>query len=327
MDGQVTTLTYTNWDDTWFMLSQVTDPCNHTTTLNYDEPPSGYGPVLASITDAAGLTSSLKYSDNNGLRALCTPYGTNSFTFLENDSYDLLAIHINELGLRDHLYMFVDDDQTSQILNSYAAWRPSTTNNGFFAFPNTFDSEDMKRRDTFYWGPLQYPNLPSGFLSALNNTTSPTIDPTLTATDYLQARQRHWLKASSGHRRGQPFPWSGRPVPAARLRARSPGTTMTAKPAAAPRREGTMNLPLFKAWKLPTGESRFIRYERNALGWPTRTIETYTDLNGHLNVRTNTSVISANNIDVLCVTNALGIQVVSNIFNANHSNTYASKQG
>ena len=74
-------------------------------------------------------------------------------------------------------------------------------------------------------------------------------------------------------------------------------------------------MPLFKAWKLPNGESRFIRYDRNTLGWRTREIESYSDGNGNLNVRTNTMTLSADNIHVLSITNALGVQVVSNVYN------------
>jgi hypothetical protein len=127
----------------------VTDACNHTTTLQYDASVGVGMPVLTNITDASGMSSFIQYDSSAPptLSALITPYGTNSFTVL--NSYNTPpAVHVNELGLRDHLYLYVDQDATGQITNSYATNCPTTT-----GFSNLFDAANSDTRNTFYWGP------------------------------------------------------------------------------------------------------------------------------------------------------------------------------
>ena len=66
------------------------------------------------------------------------------------------------------------------------------------------------------------------------------------------------------------------------------------------------------------GESRFVRSLRNTLGPPTNVVETYSDGSGALKFRANSLVYSADNINLLAVTNTLGVRAVSNIFIAYH---------
>jgi len=321
VDGHTTTFTYTNIGTsggTFTMLYRATDVAGHTTTLNYNQDGSEAGPpVLTNIVDAAGLSSSMQYTGSRPTTdlILTTPYGTNTFTtILESGSP--LAVHVNELNLRDHLFLYVDSDATAQITNSYLAYVPTTTN-----FSNTFDPDHSDQRNSFYWGPRQYALLTSDFISGLTN--GPTADLTkLYTTNYVQARQRHWLIDTNVDlttaRLGQTLSLERDPSPDGVTQGLITWYDYDGKSGGNPEVQGTMSYPLFKAWRLPNGESRFIRYERNLLGKVTRMIETYNDAGGGVVLRTNVMVIAANNIDLLARTNVLGVQVVSNIFNAYH---------
>src|SRR6266540_2223971 len=78
-------------------------------------------------------------------------------------------------------------------------------------------------------------------------------------------------------------------------------------------------LPSFSAWVLPGGTStRFTRYTRNQTGSPIEEIDTYTKTDGSIGARTNSFGFASNGIDLLTVTNALGVRVSSNYFNAYH---------
>ena len=226
------------------------------------------------------------------------------------------AVHINELGLRDHLYVYVDADSTGQITNSYAAYCPATTN-----FSNLFDATNSDQRDSFYWGPRQYTLLPSTFLSDLtNNTLAQVYLNELYTTNYLQARQRHWLtNASAGSfQLGQTLSLERTPSPDGVSLGQITWYDYAGKVGNNPEAQGTNSLPLFQAWTLPNGQSRFIRSERNSLAKPTRVIETYSGQGATLQLRTNTLTYGTNSIDLLLVTNALGVQAINNTFNTNH---------
>ena len=68
---------------------------------------------------------------------------------------------------------------------------------------------------------------------------------------------------------------------------------------------------------LPDGTTRFTRSLRNSFGAVTNEISTYT-ANGAVAQRTNTFVYAPNGIDMLAATNAIGVQISSNLFNAYH---------
>jgi len=84
--------------------------------------------------------------------------------------------------------------------------------------------------------------------------------------------------------------------------------------------EGTMRLPLCVAVTVPgnAAESMFTWTPRNALGGPTQGITTWTDTNGNWSTRTNGFGYSADNLDLLAVTNAFGKQVSSNLYTTAH---------
>ncbi len=86
--GQVTTLSYDLFgDDGMYLVTKVTDPFGRFATFEYD---FGFQVIrLVKITDVIGLTSQFVYLDlpipggtnrTDFIRALITPYGTNTFT-------------------------------------------------------------------------------------------------------------------------------------------------------------------------------------------------------------------------------------------------------
>ena len=79
--------------------------------------------------------------------------------------------------------------------------------------------------------------------------------------------------------------------------------------------QGTQINPMFVAQVLPDGTTRFTYSLHNSFGAVTNEISTYT-VNGTNSYRTNTYVYDPSGIDLLITTNALGVQVSSNIYNA-----------
>ncbi|MDB6066116.1 MAG: repeat protein [Pedosphaera sp.] len=239
-------------------------------------------------------------------------YGTTTFAMFY-DGTRPIAIHVNELGLRDHLYLYVGTGDTAKMSSSYASLCPDTT-----PLFNTFDKTNSNLRNSFHWGPRQYPLLTAAFLSTLTNV-SPSVNLSqLASADYLLARQRHWLLASDFLSLGQNLSLERAPSPDGAIQGQITWYDYDGKASGHPDAQGTMNLPSFEAWKLPNGDPRFFNYTRNVLGSPTVLVETYTDGTGSLQRRTTSLNYAANNIDLLTMVNAAGKQIFSNVFNAFH---------
>jgi RHS repeat-associated protein len=320
-DGRATTLTYTNINN-FYLVATVTDPFNRTVTLQYDS--STGCPHLTNITDAAGLSSSFQYDAKNDLTQMTTPYGTTEFTAVTDDSGTngspiAIALQVHEAGAtqgtRDHLYLYVDSGDVSKMPASYASLVPNT-----LGFSNTFDANNSNLRNSFYWNPLQYGQLPTGFVSGLTNLTLSVSE--LSSGNYLEARQRHWLvhtntttdEGSVGHT----LSLERAPSPDGTIQGQITWYDYDNKCNGDPTYEGTSSLPRFVAWTLPNGQSRFVKYVRNSLGRPTQVIETWEASPGNLQLRTNSLTYASNSINLLSVSNALGVLVSSNIYNANN---------
>jgi RHS repeat-associated protein len=309
-DSKLTTLAYTNLNG-YEVVTSVSDPCGHTASLAYDQ--SGASGSLANLTniiDAVGLSNNITYK-NGQAAALLTPYGTTTFAVLSSPP----AVHVNELGLRDHLYVYIDSDGSGLVTNSLSAYAPST-----LPYSNTLDTADSDQRDSFHWGPRQFAFLSPDFVSALNGET-PVFNTTLLyATNYLHARLRHWLMTTNAGVAvlGQTLSLERNPSPDGVTPGEITWYDYAGKPNGNPEVEGTMRLPQMIAWKLPNGDKRFVRSERNLIGNATNKVETYTGAGSTVAVRTNTMTYAANNIDLLVLTNAAGIQASSNAFNAHH---------
>lgn len=315
-DGRRTWLTYTQINSMW-LVAKVTDPFGRSATLQYD---SATVPNLVSITDAANISSSFGYDSNDNLNSLVTPYATNSFTPASGtDGYGhaVYAMWVHEAGVhqgtRDNLYMYYNQGDAARVPPNYASYCPTTT-----SFSNTFDSTNSNLRNSFFWSPLQFELLPTTFVQDLANGICDAS--LLAATNFLDARQRHWLQATvnGSLTLGSTLSLERAPSPDGVTQGEITWYDYDNKNSGDPTQEGTSMLPRLTAWKLPNGESSFTYYQRNGFGLPTNTIETWDDTAGTLRLRTNTFIYATNNLDLLVVTNAAGFLVTSNVYDANH---------
>jgi len=305
VDGKLTTLTYTNIGN-YSLVKEVTDPYGRKAVLSYDS--STAYPVLTNITDAIEISSSMLYDNTSfNLIQLSTPYTSVQFLGLEDStggSNKVLWIKETGVsqGLRNHVYLYADTGDTNKMTNSFAAWRPQTTNaSAGYSFPNTFDAANSHLRNSFHWNPVQYAFLPSAFTSSITNSA---LDiSSLMSSNYLHARMRHWLLTTNA----LTGVWSAS-TSLSIERASSPDGVMQGqitwydydnKLSGDPQWKGTSFLPRYIAWTLPNGESRFTYNLRNSLGYPTNVIETYNDSSANLKVRTNSYGYAANKIDLI----------------------------
>jgi YD repeat-containing protein len=246
-DGK-TSLVYYNSTNPYStnLISQVVDPFGRTVNLSYDS--SGH---LTNITDVATNSSSFAYDVNDWVTNLTTPYGTTSFQMTgmtaANVSPDFRSVLVTQPDSGNRLYLF--DSFAPGIATNYVAGQiPSTA-----TYPNTFDTNDLNLRNTFYWGPLQYASLSTNNLFAF------------TTNDFRKARMRHWLLSSSTNvgetisLQREPSPDSGGYLEGRKTWYDYAGKTNIEY-------EGTQAQPLFIACVLPDGTTSFQRNDRNLLG-------------------------------------------------------------
>ena len=304
-DGLTNTLTYVSSNPfSTNLISEVSDPYGRHITLKYDD--NGF---LTNLTDVAGLSSSFVYDDNGYATNLITPYGTTRFQYTEDPTGTNAppfgrSIRVMEPDGGCQLWVYTNN---APGIPSYYATSdvPSTE-----PFANTFDNTNLDCGNIFHWGRRQYALLSTTNISAL------------TASDYRVSRMRHYLIGSVVLFAGQV---QTNISPSASLeRAPSPDGTLTGQITwldyagqTDPEYQGTNSLSLSIAKVLPDGSTRFVRTERNINGKPTRRIETYSSGASDA-LRTNTFTYASNGIDLLAATDALGVQTVSNAYNAYH---------
>lgn len=149
-----------------------------------------------------------------------------------------------------------------------------------------------------------------------------------TADDYRLGRLRHWLIGGMevegdivtfpGHDtlslQRDPHPET---TPGTPLSGQITWFDYVGKHATRNDLEGTLRQPRFIARVRPDRspkESQFVYFEHNAQAHPTRQIETWTLPNGTAGTRTNRFVYAADGIDLLKITNAAGVLVMSNLY-------------
>lgn len=304
-DGRTNLISYTtNNAFSTNLISSVVDPFGRTTSLAYDS--TG---LLTNITDVAGLASSLAYNNSRWVTNLATPYGSTSFAFTDSTGTNATpngrSVLVTEPDGSRQLFLYTNS--APGVASSYAG--SAVPNTGTFS--NLFDNSELNLRNSFHWGRRQFAALSTTNLTALTN-----ILANLTANDYRKGRLQHWLKSGS-NTVGDIVSLAREPSPDAGGTSEGPITwyDYTGKTNAACL--GTQVLPLFGALVLPDGTTRFTRTERNALGAVTNEISTYTS-NSVAALRTNTYTYATNLIDLVSATNALGVQVLSNSYNAYH---------
>jgi RHS repeat-associated protein len=297
-DGHTTSVYYntTNWDST-NLISQVTDPFGRNAYLGYDTLGR-----LTNITDVYGIETSFQYDGLDRIVSMTTPYGTTSFSMTESNSTDALpsgrSILISE---PDNTYqLYYCKDSAPGVAGSYATNQvPNTA-----PFTNTFENSNLSVHDTFHWGPQQYAALSTTNLSSM------------TSSDFSKAHLKHWL-LSGASTVGETLSVERLPSPdsAGAVAGHLQWYDYIGKTNVD--YQGTNCEPLFVADVLPGGSTRCARTERNMLGLPLTQITTYGS-GSPAPFRTNVLTYAANGIDLLTVTNAVGVQILSNSYNGFH---------
>lgn len=279
------------------LISQVTDPFGRTVSLMYDN--NGH---LTNITDVAGIISAFTYDASDLPTSLTTPYGTTAFsitTGITNISYNGRSVLITQPDGGHQLYLFTNN--APGIPYSYTSDQvPNTA-----PFANGFGNLNLNTNDSFYWGPRQY--------TALSTTNIEMF----TANDFQKARMRHWLQNAWGCSQTISLEREFSPDSAGNIEGQKTWYDYYGKYSGNLDYEGAFIYPLMFAQVLPDGTTSFKKEDRNSLGYITDEIETYST-GGSVLLRTNFYGYAANSIDLITTTNALGIQVSSNYYNANH---------
>ena len=290
-DGRTNTLAYgTGNPYSTNLIATVTDSFGRYCTLLYDS-----GGNLTNITDVAGLSSTLNYDSGDRVASMATPYGITTFSLTDSPVLNGRAVLVTHPDAAQELFYY--SDQAEGVTSSYATNEiPNTA-----PFTNTFDTASLNMRNTFHWGPRQYAALSTTNLWGL------------TANDFRLARMHHWLLAgsitsvsSTISLERSPSPDSSGLIEGQKIWFDAIGKTNSAY-------EGSQTLPLFAAYVLPDGATAFTRTDRNVLGNITTEVSTYSG-----GLRTNTLTYAANEVDVVTLTNAYGVQVASNSYNGFH---------
>ena len=146
-------------------VTSVADPFGNMALLGYDM----YG-ALVSLTDAAGLNSTIQYNPQGWTTRLATPYGDTDFSYTGSTPNRDVTVNAADGG--EYLYLF--DFNTTAVPTPWAATEePAVTPNNFENIAN--------QRNSYFWGPRQY---------KLLSTTNVTA---LSLTDFDRARLRHWI--------------------------------------------------------------------------------------------------------------------------------------
>ncbi len=302
-DGRTNSLYYTDpFNET--EVTQVTDPYGRSAYFQYDE----YY-LLTNITDSAGMSSSVSYDANGVATALVTPYGTTTFDFVDKSANDQTARQgtISDPNNGTEIYAFVENYNNVEslygVLYYPAAQVPTNTPIG------TLNNTNLWSRNSYHWSRLQTPTL------------STTDVDYMVASDFLKARLRHWL--------GE-YPDGENLLSMDTLsleRAYSPDGSAEGqktwydypgKEGGESGNKGAHILPGVVARVLPDGSTWYQWLRRDSWGQPTNIVETYTQPDGAIGLRTNQFVYATNGLDLVRHLGPQGEQVVSNYF----GNTY-----
>ena len=266
-DGRASTLSYTNSDHS--LITGATDPFGRTAVLRYDS--TG---LLTNITDTAGLSSSFQYDSQYWVTNLSTPYGTTTFEHLDNGFTNsdgggpylgvIRAIRVVDAVGGTNVYML---RQPTPIVGYY--YFPSPYVPGAW-WDSYFDFDYLEWRDSFHWGPRQAASLPSDMNSFGDS-------------DYINARVRHWLHATTNcddDYLSQTLSVEVQPSPD----GVNPGqfTWYIYDGMNCAWHEGTNSLPAVVTRALPDSTVWYTTYQRDAWGRATNITDTYSAYYGDL---------------------------------------------
>jgi RHS repeat-associated protein len=299
-DGMTNTVSYdtTNTYST-NLVNQVVDPFGRTAMFAYDEQGR-----MTNITDVIGLVSSMAYDVSGYVTTLITPYGTNRFLYTETTGVNRppygRSVRIIEPDGSCQLYLYTNG--APGVASSYASGAVPDT----YPLGNNFDNSNLDQRNTFHWNRQQY--------ASLSNTNIGS----LSAADFKICTMKHWLLSDFlGGNSGISFALSLERAPSPDGSTEGQKVWYDYYGKTNTEYQGTETLPLFIGMVLPDGSTHFTRTLRNSLGAVTNAVDTYTS-GATTALRTNIFVFDTNEIDLLRVTNALGVRVVSNAYNGYH---------
>ena len=301
-NGRTNTLLYASTNPG--VIKEIDDPYGNKATFAYDG-----GWYLTNIVNAAGLSSSFAYAGVGGaISSFTTPYGTQSFVhtnltlpggYLGLTNYVVRAVEIIEPDSNRQMYGYRDlssklnpSDNTSLLPYSYTSGQvPNTSPIG-----NTLNNLDMDARNSFYWSRAAYAQL-STVWNIGGGGCAHDVNCGLTVTDYLYARLRHWLGATSQtpaeltdtldmERAGSLDGTTEGP----KVWYDYPGKSVAQK-------IGTMPAVSLVGVVLPDGSTSFQNFQLSSLGSTTNTIGTYSS-GGSVLLRTNSAIFFPNGIDL-----------------------------
>lgn len=277
------------------LIAQVVDPFGRTTSLLYNT--NGF---LTNITDVVGIASSFAYNTNNWITNLTTPYGATTFAFTDTRSTNIApngrSVLVTEPDGSKQLFLYTNG--ASGVASSYSGGEIPVTS----PFSETFETNNLHLRNSFHWNRQQYADLSTTTISAF------------TSSDFSKAQMKHWLR-NGPNSVGETLALERAASPDGTIEGQKTWHDHAGKTNNA--YEGTQFAPLISAQVMPDGTTRFIRTQRNSLGMTTNEVSTWST-DGSVLLRTNKFTYAANEIDLLAVTNALGVGVSRNAYNAYH---------
>ncbi len=265
-DGRTNTLAY-GLTNAPRLVTSVTDPYGRSAWLSYDT--SGN---LTGISDMQGLSSQFEYDDTGLLTQMTTPYGTTYFAAVtcDQDTNQPIARGLRAILPNGATNLYVYRDHTDSLPSSYD--QPTNYYGESFGFPET---SCFHRRNTFFWDARQMEAVSTPW-------TNLVLQTNIAAPEFHKARLRHWAWTTKE---------SGATTLTRKLlleRGPSPdGTsTNTGTPVWYMYEDPNKTIwPTLRAQRLPNGQSRYTRWDRNDWGHATNVISSYTD-NGAVGERT-----------------------------------------
>ena len=289
--GGVTQISYTNAGTYSALIAKISTPGGKTADFNYDSTAQ-----LTNIMDAAGMSSGFAYTNSYQIQRMSTPYGTNTFTWVNTSNSDMLRV--DEYGLRKHLFLYLASDLTNNRLP--LAFTNEVPNTAQYGLTNTFDTNTVPVRNSFYWGPREYEELSLTIRTNLDAGGGRADD--FTAADFRNGRMRHWLQQYFDHTAGDishVISFERSPSPDGTNAGVLTWYDYAGKVGTDYHREGSERTPRFIASKLPAGGTYFAYYERNAWGHPTLTLDTWQQPDGSVVLRTNSYTYDAAGLHAL----------------------------
>jgi RHS repeat-associated protein len=250
IDGAGLTNTYRYDTNRLHLINEIEDPYGHKATFAYNT-----NDLITNITDMVNLSSSFQYHTNHAITNLTTPYGSTSFAYSNNvveqlrDGTIQKAVIITDPvgGKQMYLYRFLHV-------------QPGTTNNPtveVFTPPTNPDEWDEVQHSG-YWGPFQFAKLSTNNLAYLSTN------------DYHLGR--HVLYGTGEFDSElQGFRADSRPF---MTRAVSPNGVTEGHKVFYTYATGQSSPK--RVWQiLPDGTTNYVEYIRDATGYPTNIISTY----------------------------------------------------